>query len=113
MPREKRSGERGDESIGERRRERESERERERETERPRSYRPLHGTNAMYAATDRPSCDPSVYNRAAVLRAPDTAYIAYHATAACRYIHLRYIPLAKRVGSERGTGGGGGRGDIR
>lgn len=72
--------------------------------ERPRSYRPLHGTNAMYAATDRPSCDPSVYNRAAALCAPDTAYIAYHATAACRYIHLRYIPLAKRVGSERDGG---------
>lgn len=109
MPREKRSGTRGERGreyreTAARENERERESEGERETEQPRSYRPLHGTNAMYAATDRPSCDPSVYNRAAALRAPDTAYIAYHATAACRYIHLRYIPLAKRVGSERDGG---------
>lgn len=98
-------GERGREYRGTAAGERARARERERETERPRSYRPLHGTNAMYAATDRPSCDPSVYNRAAALRAPDTAYIAYHATAACRYIHLRYIPLSRSGLEAYGTGG--------
>jgi len=60
----------------------------------------------MYAATDRPSCDPSVYNRAAVLRALDTAYIAYHATAAGIYTYVIYL-------SRSGLETDGTRGDIR